>query len=185
VSVQQTLFVLPPEQLPTRVPAPGEATWVTVRVEEVVFQNSQVTKPSLAKWGAMPLLLVHGLRFDARTQTWKALVLMTNLPLSTDKAHAGPYTWDELAAVYRQRWAIEVFFKFLKQNLNYSHLTSRCENGIKVMIYMSLIAALMLIWYKQQTGIDRGWRSVKFWLAEDVRQWTQQLLETVRIVDDD
>jgi hypothetical protein len=185
VSVLQTLFVLPQEQHPTQPPTSEQPTWVTVRVAQVVFQNSQVTQSSLAKWAAMPLLLVHGRRFDARTQTWKELVLMTNLPLSTDKAQAGPFTWDELAAVYRQRWAIEVFFKFIKQNLNYSHLISRCENGIKVMIYMSLIAALLLIWYKQQTGIDRGWRSVKFWLAENVRQWTQELLETVRIVDDD
>ena len=87
--------------------------------------------------------------------------------------------------MYRSRWAIEVFFKGIKQHLSFSHLTSRSENGIKVMIYMSLIAALLLIWYKQQTGIDRGWRSVKFWLADDVRRWTQELLQTVRGVDDD
>ena len=133
----------------------------------------------------MPLLLVHGLRFDARTKTWKSLVLMTNLPLSSDHEQAGPFTWDELAALYRKRWDIEVFFKFIKQHLTYSHLISRCENGIKAMIYMSLIAALLLMWYKEQTGIDRGWRSVKFWLAEDVRGWTQEVLQTVRILDDD
>ncbi len=185
VSVQQTLFVLPEALHPTRAPGAPEATWVTVRVEQVVFQNSATTDKTRAKWGAMPLLLVHGLRFDARSKTWKPLSLMTNLPLSVDQQHAGPFTWDELAALYGQRWAIEVFFKFIKQNLNYSHLTSRCENGIKVMIQMSLIAALLLIWYKQQTGIDRGWRSVKFWLADNVRQWTQEVLETVRIVDDD
>jgi hypothetical protein len=185
MSVLQTLFVLPEEHPPCGVPSPSEATWVTVRVEQVVFQNSDLSDKTQAKWAGMPLLLVHGLRFDVRTQKWKELILMTNLPLSADKEHAGPFTWDELALVYRQRWTIEVFFKFIKQNLNYSHLTSRCENGIKVMIYMSLIAALLLIWYQQQTGIDRGWRSVKFWLADDVRRWTQELLQTVHWVDDD
>jgi hypothetical protein len=49
---------------------------------------------------------------------------------------------------------------------------SRTENGIRVMIGMAVIAALLLIWYKAQSGIDRGWRSVKFWLAADVREWT-------------
>ena len=109
---------------------------------------------------------------------------MTNLPLAADREHAGPYTWTELAAVYRGRWDIEVFFKFIKQHLNYSHLSSRSENGIKVMIYMSLIVAVLLIWYKQQTGIDRGWRSVKFWLEVDVREWTQHVLQGVRLAPD-
>lgn len=185
VSVQQTVFVLPDALWPTQAPTADEATWITTRVEQVVFENSQASETTRQKWGEMPLLLIQGLRFDQRTQTWKLLVLMTNLPLSADKQQAGPYTWDELAAVYRSRWDIEVFFKFIKQHLNYSHLTSRSENGIKVMIYMSLIAALLLIWYKEQTGIDRGWRSVKFWLADDVRRWTQELLQTVRWVDDE
>jgi hypothetical protein len=184
VQVQQILFSLPNECQPTRVPSPQEAIWVTVGVEQVVFQNSQVSPATLAKWGAMPLVLVHGLRFDTRSQTWKELILMTNLPLSSDAERVGPYTWDELAAVYAQRWDIEVFFKFIKQHLSYSHLTSRCENGIKIMIYMSLIAALLLIWHRKQTGINRGWRSVKFWLAENVRSWTKEVLPTVRWIAD-
>ena len=44
------------------------------------------------------------------------------------------------------------------------------------MIYMSLIAATLLIWYKAQTGIDRGWRSVKSWLAFDSQKWLVQAL---------
>lgn len=185
VAVQQTLFVLPAQEWPVAPPARGACAWVTIRVEQGVFDNSQATQSARAKWAAMPLVRVHGLRFDERTQTWKPLTLMTNLPLSADGQRVGPYTWDELAAVYRSRWEIEVFFKFVKQHLNYSHLTSRSENGIKVMLYMSLIAALLLIWYKQKTGIDRGWRSVKFWLAQDVQQWTRELLQTVAVVADD
>ena len=183
--VLQTLHSLPPEEWPTLPPGKEQATWITTRVEQAVFENSQSTATTRAKWGEMPLLLIHGLRFDQRTQAWKPLTLMTNLPLAPDNGHAGPYTWDEIAQVYRERWNIEVFFKFVKQHLSFSHLTSRSENGIKVMIYMSLIAAVLLIWYKQQTGIDRGWRSVKFWLAHDVRLWTQELLQSTRIVDDD
>lgn len=185
VRLLQSVFVLPDQTRLAQPPTAEEPTWVTTRVEQVVFENSQESAKTRQKWGEMPLVLVHGLRFDARSQTWKPLVLMTNLPLSSDGQHAGPYTWDELAALYRSRWDIEVFFKFVKQHLSFSHLISRSSNGIQVMLYMSLMAALLLIWYKQQTGIDRGWRSVKFWLAEDVRRWTQELLQTTRIVDDD
>jgi hypothetical protein len=180
----QTLFCLPEEERPVGPPKSDTGRYVVVRVEQVVFENSQESAKSRAQWSEMPLLLVQGLRFDVRTKTWKELVLMTNLPLAQDGEHAGPYTWTELAGVYQGRWDIEVFFKFIKQHLNYSHLTSRSENGIKVMIYMSLIVAVLMIWYKQQTGIDRGWRSVKFWLEVDVREWTQQVLEGVRLAPD-
>ena len=101
---------------------------------------------------------------------------MTNLPLCEEGQRAGPYTWAELAELYRLRWQIEIFFRFLKQYLGYEHLVSRSENGIRVMVWMSLIAALLLVWYRHRTGIDRGWRSVKFWLAEDAREWTRSLL---------
>jgi hypothetical protein len=180
----QTLFCLPEEEKPL-LPPPTEAQrFVILRVDQVVFENSQESAKSREQWSSMPVLLVSGLRFDVRSQTWKELELMTNLPLDTDGEHAGPYTWMELAQVYAGRWDIEVFFKFIKQNLNYSHLTSRSENGIAVMMYMSLIVAVLMIWYKQQTGIDRGWRSVKFWLAVDVVEWTQQVLRGVRLAPD-
>jgi hypothetical protein len=55
----------------------------------------------------------------------------------------------EIAAIYKQRWEIECFFKFLKQQLNLSHLLTRNENGIKVMIYMTLILSILLIAYKK------------------------------------
>jgi len=58
-----------------------------------------------------------------------------------------------IAGLYRQRWDIEVFFKCIKQHLNVSHLVSRNENGIKVMIYMTMILASLIIVYKKKNGI--------------------------------
>jgi hypothetical protein len=108
-----------------------------------------------------------------RSGQWKPLVLLTNLPLSAEGTHAGPYRLDQVPELYRRRWEIEVFYKFLKQHLSYAHLTSRCENGIRVMIWMALIAAVLLIWYQRLTGREGSWRVVKFWFAHDVREWTQ------------
>jgi hypothetical protein len=54
-----------------------------------------------------------------------------------------------IAAWYKQRWEIEVFFKFIKQHLNVKHLVSRDENGMKVMIYMTMILAILIIAYKK------------------------------------
>lgn len=58
-----------------------------------------------------------------------------------------------IAKIYRQRWEIEVFFKFLKQHLNLNHLVSRTPNGIKVMLYMTLILAILIIVFKKLNKI--------------------------------
>lgn len=55
----------------------------------------------------------------------------------------------EIAEIYKSRWQIEIFFKFLKQELNISHLVSRDPNGIKVMLYMTLITAILIIAFRK------------------------------------
>jgi len=58
-----------------------------------------------------------------------------------------------IAELYKQRWEIELFFKFIKQHLNVSHLVSRTENGIKVMLYVTMILAMLIIVYKKKNNI--------------------------------
>lgn len=58
-----------------------------------------------------------------------------------------------IADLYKQRWEIEVFFKFIKQHLNVKHLVSRNLNGIKVMIYMTMILAILILTYKKLNKI--------------------------------
>jgi hypothetical protein len=53
----------------------------------------------------------------------------------------------EVATIYKQRWQIENIFKLLKQQLNLC-LVTRNQNGIKVMIYMTLILAILMLAYK-------------------------------------
>jgi hypothetical protein len=65
-----------------------------------------------------------------------------------------------IAAWYRKRWEIEVFFKFIKQHLNVKHLVSRDENGMKVMIYMTMILSILIIAYKKLNKI-KGYKIAK------------------------
>jgi hypothetical protein len=58
-----------------------------------------------------------------------------------------------IAELYKQRWEIESFFKFIKQHLNVKHLVSRDENGIKVMIYMTMIVSVLILAYKKLNKI--------------------------------
>ena len=72
------------------------------------------------------------------------LLLITNvLHLSAQK----------IAEMYRRRWDIEVFFRFLKQELNFSHFLSLSENGIQVILYMTLITAMLVMVYKKENEL--------------------------------
>ena len=73
----------------------------------------------------------------------------------------------QIARAYRKRWDIEVFFRFLKQELNLSHLVSLNQNGIKVMLYMTLIVAMLLLIYKHANAI--GYKTAKRRFAMEVR----------------
>lgn len=73
----------------------------------------------------------------------------------------------EIADIYKQRWEIEVFFKFIKQNLNFSHLMSRNTNGIKVVMYMTLITAILLTVYKKLNNL-KGYKIPKQKFANEL-----------------
>lgn len=79
-------------------------------------------------------------------------------------------TAKEIAQAYRRRWDIEVFFRFLKQELNVSHLVSLNKNGIQVMLYMTLIVAMMVLIYKKANNI--GYKTAKRRFAMEVRDLT-------------
>jgi hypothetical protein len=66
----------------------------------------------------------------------------------------------EITDLYKYRWDIEVFFKFLKQELNFSHLINRSENGIRVMLYATLIVAILLLVYKKKNKLS-GFKIMK------------------------
>jgi len=76
----------------------------------------------------------------------------------------------EIADIYKQRWDIEVFFRFIKQELNASHFLSVSDNGIKVMLYMTLIASMLLLLYKKIN--DLGYKTAK-------RRFTIELWEAL------
>jgi transposase len=73
----------------------------------------------------------------------------------------------EIAQAYRRRWDIEVFFRFLKQELNVSHLVSLNKNGIQVILYMTLIVAMMVLSYKKAN--NTGYKTAKRRFSMEVR----------------
>lgn len=69
-------------------------------------------------------------------------------------------TAKEITEIYKKRWDIEVFFRFIKQELNAKHFISRDLNGIQVTLYMIMILAVMLLIYKLVNQMS-GYKHVK------------------------
>ena len=59
---------------------------------------------------------------------------------------------EEIAALYKQRWQIELFFKWVKQNLKIKHFLGASENAVRIQIITALIAYVLLRLAQHATG---------------------------------
>ncbi len=50
----------------------------------------------------------------------------------------------EIADLYKRRWAIELFFRWVKQTLKIRHFLGRSENAVRTQIAVALIAYLLI-----------------------------------------
>lgn len=73
----------------------------------------------------------------------------------------------EVISIYKKRWDIEVFFRFIKQELNFSHFLSTKLNGIKIVLYMTMIASMLILIYKKCNKLGYKRAVSKFMLELD------------------
>ena len=50
-----------------------------------------------------------------------------------------------IAAIYKQRWQIELFFKWLKQNLNIQHFFGNSLNAVRSQIWIAVCTYLIAL----------------------------------------
>ena len=62
---------------------------------------------------------------------------------------------NEIIAIYRQRWEIELLFKQIKQNFPLKYFYGESANAIKIQIWITLIANLLLM--VMQKRLTRRW----------------------------
>ena len=51
---------------------------------------------------------------------------------------------DEIAALYKRRWQIELFFRWIKQTLRIRHFLGTSENAVRIQVMVALIAYTLL-----------------------------------------
>jgi len=83
---------------------------------------------------------------------------------------------ETIIEIYRRRWDIEVFFRFIKQELNFKHIFSTKINGLQIMLYMTMIVAMLILVYKKANNL--GYKLAMFQLfyqLDDI--WGEMLVE--------
>ncbi len=78
-------------------------------------------------------------------ETGKRLVFLTNnfaLPAAT------------IAAIYRQRWQVELFFKWIKQHLRIKAFYGTSENAVKTQIWIAVSVYVLVAIVRKRLGAD-------------------------------
>ena len=109
-----------------------------VRIQQVAFTKQ-------LKGGRT---IYHKARIITHVDTKKRKLLS----LLTNDMESDP---DEIIAIYRQRWEIELLFKQVKQNFPLKYFYGESANAIKIQIWVTLIANLLLM--VMQKGLTRKW----------------------------
>lgn len=61
-----------------------------------------------------------------------------------------------IARLYKKRWQIELFFKWIKQHLKIKTFYSYSENGVKIQIWTAICTYLLIAIMKKELKIDRS-----------------------------
>jgi Transposase DDE domain len=100
-----------------------------------------------------PLRLVKVQRTNDKgaLETWWLLTNRLDLPA-------------ELVALgYRDRWTVELFFRWLKCVLGCKQLLTTSENGVALQIYTALIASLLIVLWTGRKPTKRTWEMLQFY----------------------
>ncbi len=82
-----------------------------------------------------------------------------------------------IAAIYKDRWQIEIFFKTLKQNLKVKTFIGTTENALRIQIGTALIALLLLRWLQHLAHASRSFSNLASMLRlnlftyRDLKEW--------------
>jgi len=104
-----------------------------------VPKNSNVLKDQLIRLN--PITAGAPCREDLRLVTVWDERNQCEVRLLTNQMHFGAST---IAAIYRERWQIELFFKAIKQNLKIKTFVGTSANAVRIQIWTALIAILLL-----------------------------------------
>jgi hypothetical protein len=103
----------------------------------------------------------------------KSLVFLTNnfdLPAAV------------IAALYKSRWQVELFFKWIKQNLRIKHFFGNSQNAVKTQVWIAVTVYVLVAILKKELGLERSLSSILQILSVNVFS-KEPLVELLTEVD--
>ena len=122
-------------ELVQRLPIPPEAA-DAVLVDELMQLRHKSNRGGHRNAYTGQLRRVH-----ARREDGNEVVLLTN-DLTRSAA--------EIGQLYRQRWQIELLFKWIKQHLQVKRFLGRSANAVRIQLLVALIAYLLTVLYRDR-----------------------------------
>lgn len=104
-------------------------------------------------------------------ETGRDYVFLTNIP------HLAPQT---IADLYKARWQIELFFKWLKQNLKLKGFLGTSKNAVLTQIWAALCVSLLVAYLKFVARVDLSMQQIARLLQLNLflRRYLMTLLKT-------
>ena len=75
---------------------------------------------------------------------------------------------ETIALIYKQRWQIELFFKWIKQHLKIKTFLGTSKNAVMTQIWVALIVYLILWFVKKQTHSKKSLHTLSCLLNEAI-----------------
>lgn len=113
---------------------------------------------------ALRLILYHDKETD------KTLSFLTN------NFKLSPVT---IAQIYKARWQVEIFFKWIKQNLKIKTFLGTSKNAVLTQIWIAMCYFLMLAYIKYQTKYKKS----LFYLGKIVKETLMQRLSLIDLLN--
>lgn len=71
-----------------------------------------------------------------------------------------------VALIYRYRWQIELFFKWIKCILGCRHWLAESQEGVTLQVYCALIASVLLVLWTGRKPTQRQWEALQlYWMG--------------------
>jgi len=83
---------------------------------------------------------IRRIKFHDKEQNRTFVFLTNNMQLKPE----------EIAAIYKHRWKVELFFKWIKQHLKINTFWGRTENAVKTQVYVAVITYTIVAIIKQR-----------------------------------
>ncbi len=96
-----------------------------------------------------------------------------------------------IAAIYKDRWEIELFFKALKQNMKVRSFVGTSENALRIQIWTALIVLVLLKWLKHLAHATWSFSNlasmvrINLFTYRDLREWLSEPFGTPPSIPDD